>query len=174
MAKVVTQLIRNTISLSIGSLSKGRLFSGLSIGKPRSLWSAALDAVVSVRTVGARRDAAVQRDRVPAAALVWTPRQADQTAHMSRLAAVIHRLAARCQFAEDCQTRAAQQIDAALYDIERLRADLEASIGLTLTVVGLLPAAGRSVLLPVTASEVARPRSTRLTVGQAARAQSAA
>jgi hypothetical protein len=174
MAKLVTQLIRNAITLLMGLLPKGRIHSGPTIGQPGSIWSAVLEVFAPIKAVGTSRNIAAQHNHGSTAAVAWGPRQTDPTAHMSRLAAIIHALAARCQFAEDCQTRAAQQIDAALYDIERLRADLEASIGLTLTVAGLLPAASRSMLQPVAASGVARPRPARLMVGQAARAQSAA
>jgi hypothetical protein len=94
--------------------------------------------------------------------------------HMSRIAAVIWALASRFKHVEDLQAAAALQIDAALYDIDRLRVDLEASIGLTLAVAGLLPTTHVAHLQPVTASGVPRPRRPRVTAGQATGAQSAA
>jgi hypothetical protein len=134
----------------------------------------ATDALLSIgKVAGTIPRAATQSIEHTKPAIAWTPQRASPEAHMSRIASVIHGLAARFKLAEDYQSAAVLQIDAALYDIERLRADLEASIGLTLAVAGLLPS-HRAELQPVPASGVPRARRARVMAGPAARAQSAA
>jgi hypothetical protein len=175
MARSVLQLHNFTFSLSSDVPSIGRSAARIGLAMPAATrWLAKHVWPQIGRLAGAAPRAAPQQMEDTKPAAVCARQRASPEAHMSRIAAVIWDLAARFKLAEDYQSAAALQIDAALYDIERLRADLEASIGLTLAVAGLLPATHLATLQPVTASGVPRPRRVLVTVGRAAVAQSAA
>jgi hypothetical protein len=175
MARNVNQLLKYLISLLNQPTSIGQRARRLGLKMPAAARQIVRQAISRIDRIDRTTPGTTARSSDKAKhAATWTPQRASPEAHMSCIASVIHGLAARFKLAEDYQSAAVLQIDAALYDIERLRADLEASIGLTLAVAGLLPS-HRAGLQPVTASGVPPPRRrARVMAGPAARAQSAA